>query len=360
MIARLLADRATPRTNEEASEVRCVDVSLCYPGADSPAISGIDMTMNPGSITALVGPSGCGKSTALKVIGGMLRPSTGQVILDGADATRTPLTKRRVGWVPQQYALFEHLDVRGNVEFGLRAQRFRASERDARTREMLELCELDRFADRPVTDLSGGQRQRVAIARALAPHPRVLLLDEPLAALDPQLRSRLRGDLATLMRSSGVTSVLVTHDQEEALALSDQLVVLNDGEIVQAGTPEQIWQTPATAWAAQFVGGASVVPIERTDGHRAVLVDGLAVNVRPDSRGLDAVALLPADLRIGLDPGGAAASVISAEYVGEYVRVTVELPGGARVAGRASERFVPGDSVYAHASDARAVPAVAT
>ena len=210
-----------------------------------------------GEILALLGPSGCGKTTLLRLIAGLELADPGAELRFGAeDVTRLPVERRRVGMVFQNYALFPNMSVRGNIGYGLKVQRRPKAEIAARVAEMLRLCRLEPYADRAVTALSGGQRQRVALARAMAPAPRILLLDEPLSALDAALRETLRDELAELLRRFGTTAVFVTHDQEEAMAIADRIAVMEAGRILQIATPEELYRQPQSAFAARFLGGA--------------------------------------------------------------------------------------------------------
>ena len=309
------------QSTTRASQVRTERLQLRYPGADHDAVRDVSITIEPGSITVLAGPSGCGKTSLLKMIGGLLSPTSGRLLVDGSEAQRS-LRERRVGWVPQQYALFEHMTVRGNVEYGLRAHKVPRPEREDRVAAMLDLCHIADLRDRPVGQLSGGQRQRVAIARALAPRPLALLLDEPLSALDPQLRVAMRAELKRMIREAGVTTVLVTHDQEEALAMADQIVVMEGGEVRQCGSPDDIWHRPADAWVAEFLGRASAVPVrERTDA-------GVRIGQRlvVPARGNGSLAIIRAgDLRA--DTVGEPAAVTACEFAGTVFRLECELDG---------------------------------
>lgn len=224
------------------------------------AVADVSLTVAPGRVLALVGPSGCGKSTLLRLVAGLLTPSSGSVHLNGEDATRFRAERRRIGYVPQSYALFPHLSVRDNVAYGLAAQKIPRRERRGRVDEVLELTRMTSYADRAPSQLSGGQRQRVALARALATRPRVLLLDEPLSALDPQLRDGMRRDLRGLLAAADCSTIIVTHDQAEALALADEVAVMRDGRLVQCDTVEGIWQRPIDPFVAEFVAGAATLP----------------------------------------------------------------------------------------------------
>jgi sulfate transport system ATP-binding protein len=226
-----------------------------------PALSDVDLTVPSGELTALLGPSGGGKSTLLRIIGGLEDPDTGSVDIDGVDATRVPAQRRNVGFVFQHYAAFKHLSVFRNVAFGLEIRHRPKDEIRRRVGELLELVHLEQFADRLPAQLSGGQRQRMALARALATEPRVLLLDEPFGALDAQVRKELRDWLRRLHDEMHVTTLFVTHDQEEALEVADRLVVINAGRIEQVGSPTDLYDKPANEFVMSFLG-----PVTRLDG----------------------------------------------------------------------------------------------
>ncbi|MGH8883236.1 MAG: ABC transporter ATP-binding protein, partial [Stackebrandtia sp.] len=234
--------------------------------------------------------------------------------------------KRNVGWVPQSYALFGHLTVAENVEFGLRARKVPKSERTRRVDEALELCRIGDFARRRPEDLSGGQRQRVAIARALATNPRVLLLDEPLSALDPQLRKQLRSDLTALLVRSGVTTLLVTHDQGEALAMADMVAVMRGGKLEQFASPEELWAAPANGFVAEFVSEAHIVAAEAADDGEIVLAPGLPLPGVPHA---GQVAIRPTDLVVAKN--GAPLEVTSVEYAGNAWLLAGTLSNGHQV-----------------------------
>ncbi len=224
------------------------------------AVDGVDLEIGEGEIFCLLGPSGCGKTTLLRLIGGFEAPDAGTIELDGQDVTQAPPWARPVNTVFQSYALFPHLDVARNVRFGLETLDMTDAERDARVAEMLALVKLGDFAKRRPSQLSGGQRQRVAIARALARHPRVLLLDEPLSALDRKLREETRLELVELQARLGIAFVFVTHDQDEAMAISDRVGVMEKGKIVQIATPTDLYERPASKFVAEFVGRVNLIP----------------------------------------------------------------------------------------------------
>ncbi|SMX39370.1 ABC transporter ATP-binding protein [Maliponia aquimaris] len=224
------------------------------------AVDGVSLTIAEGSFFAMLGPSGSGKTTCLRLISGFERPSSGHVRIFGAQSDDLPPNRRPVNTVFQDYALFPHLSVRDNVAYGLMVRGVSRPERHAAAEEMLALVKLEGYGDRKPAQLSGGQRQRVALARALVNKPKVLLLDEPLGALDLKLREAMQDELKTLQQRLGITFVFVTHDQGEALSMADQVAVFNEGRIVQIGTPQEIYQRPRTRFVADFVGSANVLP----------------------------------------------------------------------------------------------------
>ncbi len=233
-----------------------------YP--DGWTLSEVSFAVAEGEILGLLGPSGCGKTTLLRLIAGLELPDGGQVLLDGRDVTDTLPHRRPFGLMFQEYALFPHRDIFGNVAFGLRMAGWSRDAIQARVDEVLELVGLAGFERRDVNQLSGGERQRVALARSLAPQPRLLMLDEPLGALDRVLRERLLEELPAILKRVGVTSITVTHDQEEAFAMADRVVVLNAGRVVQQGEPEAVYRRPASAWVARFLGLTNLLPARVT------------------------------------------------------------------------------------------------
>jgi spermidine/putrescine transport system ATP-binding protein len=255
---------------------------LCKRFDDVVAVDGIDLDMPPGEFFTLLGPSGCGKTTTLRMIAGFERPSSGRILLDGTDVARVPPHQRNVNTVFQSYALFPHLDVAKNVAFGLKYHKLSKEERAQRVGEALELVSMSDFARRKADQLSGGQQQRVALARALVLRPRVLLLDEPLGALDAQLRKNLQVELKALQDEVGITFIFVTHDQSEALTMSDRIAVMNGGRVEQAASPKAIYEEPDTVFVADFLGVSNLL------GATAVGEDGGACTVQVGDRTLRA------------------------------------------------------------------------
>jgi ABC-type Fe3+/spermidine/putrescine transport system ATPase subunit len=223
-----------------------------YP--DGWALADVSFSVERGEIVCLLGPSGCGKTTLLRVIGGLEAPDGGRVLVEGKDVVHTPPHLRGFGLMFQEYALFPHKNVYGNVAFGLRMQNLGREEMAKRVTEALALVGLEGFERRDVNQLSGGERQRVALARSLAPQPRLLMLDEPLGALDRGLRERLLDELPDILHRAGATAITVTHDQEEAFAIADRVILMRNGHLVQIGTPRQVYRNPASTWVARFLG----------------------------------------------------------------------------------------------------------
>jgi thiamine transport system ATP-binding protein len=320
-------------------EVR--DLTVRFDGAA--AVDAVDLDVPAGSVTAVLGPSGSGKSTLLRAIAGLEPPAAGSIAYDGRDLARVPTHKRGFALMFQDGQLFPHQSVARNVGYPLRLRHRSGSDLDGRVADLLDLVGLAGYADRLPATLSGGERQRVALARSLAVEPRMLLLDEPLSALDRDLRERLAGELHDILRRAGTTALLVTHDQEEAFAIADRMAVMRDGRLVQAGTVADVWREPVDAWTARFLGYATVL-----DGAGALALRDL---VDPEA-GWTQVALRRSAIR--LDPTGPlAATVISARVTPEQLRLELDVAGVGRLSGVAE----PGQVVaVGEAVRARVVP----
>ena len=319
---------------------------VAYAFGDVRAVDGVDLVVPEGSLTAVLGPSGCGKTTLLRLVAGFLAPQAGRIRFDertvAGPGSSTPPQQRRVGYVPQEGALFPHLDVAANIGFGLpKAQR-----RSERVTEMLDLVELPRlYAGRAPHELSGGQQQRVALARALAPSPTVVLLDEPFSSLDASLRVSTGRAVARALHATGTTAVLVTHDQDEALSLADQVAVMRSGRLVQADRPRDLYRTPADAGVAQFVGGAAILPATVAGGVASCAL-GRAPVQGTAADGDALVVIRPEQVTITSGPPGARVADVS--FYGHDAAVRLELlPDGptliARVAGLSAPE--PGSEV---------------
>jgi putative spermidine/putrescine transport system ATP-binding protein len=338
------------------------------------ALDGLDLTIEPGQFVALLGPSGCGKTTALRCVAGFERPDSGAVLVDGKDITDVPANKRDAGMVFQSYSLFPNLNARDNVAFGLRVRGVPTATRRAKADELLELVGLPGHADRYPHQLSGGQQQRVALARALALEPRVLLLDEPLSALDAKVRVALREEIRRLQLGLGITTIFVTHDQEEALSIADRVAVLRDGRLEQAGPPAEVYDRPATPFVAEFVGTMNHLPGRLAgDGKVTVLgqtlpVDGTAptgpdvtVLIRPEAIQVTLAAPDPGPdsarspgpgpgprTGAGSGAGSGLGEVVTASFRGASVRLRLLLDGHevlADVPGHEAARLAPGTRV---------------
>ena len=321
------------------------------------AVDALDLSVRAGEFLSLLGPSGCGKTTTLRMLAGFEHPDEGEILLDGRDVAAVPAHKRDVNTVFQHYALFPHLTVAENIAFGLRRRAVDKAEVRRRVADALEMVSMSRFAGRRPKQLSGGQQQRVALARALVNRPALLLLDEPLGALDRKLRSEMQVELKLLQSEVGVTFVYVTHDQEEALSMSDRIAVMLDGRIQQLAGPEEIYDRPASAFVAGFIGTSTFLPGTATQG--GVLLDGAdrpfpsgrtAPGVRPGDRVL--AALRPEHVLVtdaACEPpstttltGGLVGVLASAAPLGEVVQHVVRLPGGRDLLSRTPRRGGPG------------------
>ncbi|QNQ99695.1 iron ABC transporter substrate-binding protein [Pseudomonas oryzihabitans] len=285
----------------------------------------LDLDIHPGETLVFLGPSGCGKTTTLRLIAGLEQPDAGgQVLFDERDVTDLPIERRDVGMVFQNYALFPNLDVAGNIAYGLKIRGLPRAERDARVAELLAMMQLEALAERRIQQLSGGQRQRVALARALAPRPRVLLFDEPLAALDAQLREQLRADIGALLRELGTTAVYVTHDQQEALALGDRIVVMGEGRIAQIGTPTQIYQRPASRFVAGFVGQLNRFVVRGQSGAEVAVAGGRL----PWTGAASTLFCRPEHLEPSTTPAHLTGILVGQFFQGAHSRLLVEVGTG--------------------------------
>jgi spermidine/putrescine transport system ATP-binding protein len=265
--ARVAAADAAARGKRGASSIRMQGLRKQF-GRDSIALAGVDLDIHAGEFFTLLGPSGCGKTTLLRILAGLEEADDGQLTIGGKDVIDTPPHQRSVNTVFQSYALFPHLSVRENLAFGLKMRGVAAKAREAKVAEIAQFIQLGDLVDRRIDQLSGGQRQRIALARALVCEPDVLLLDEPLSALDAGLRSQLQVELLRVQKRLGMTFVFVTHDQDEAMVMSDRIAVLDDGHIQQVGPPQEVYERPANAFVARFMGHGNLYRIHRRDGSR--------------------------------------------------------------------------------------------
>jgi sulfate/thiosulfate transport system ATP-binding protein len=313
----------------------------------------VDLKIESGSLFALLGPSGSGKSTLLRLIAGLEMPDTGRIILTGQDATYQSVQERNIGFVFQHYALFKHLTVRRNIAFGLEIQKAPKAKIKARVEELLDLVQLSGLGDRYPSQLSGGQRQRVALARALAVEPKVLLLDEPFGALDAKVRKDLRAWLRRLHDEVHITTVFVTHDQEEAMEVSDEIVVMNQGRVEQVGTPADIYDHPASAFVMSFIGPVNVLPSSSN-----IFQGNGFDSPHPE------VFLRPHDVLIDVNPSGAAtpARVSRIIHMGWEIQAELIMDDGQIVTAHLTrERFKelmlePEQRVFVKPKEAKAFP----
>ncbi|MFL5895392.1 MAG: ABC transporter ATP-binding protein [Thermoleophilaceae bacterium] len=321
---------------------------------DTTAVDGVSLEIERGSFFALLGPSGCGKTTTLRMIGGFEEPTDGRIFLAEREVSRLPSYKRDVNTVFQSYALFPHLSIFENVAFGLRRRGVGKGEVTERVGQALELVDLGAFAKRRPNQLSGGQQQRVALARALVNRPRVLLLDEPLGALDLKLRKQMQLELKGIQHEVGVTFIHVTHDQEEAMTMADQIAVMDDGHVEQLGTPTELYETPRTAFVAGFLGVSNLIEAAVENG-QVVAVGGIALHVPPgavDGRaGAIQIGVRPEKIQLGGDePNRIPGRIRESAYIGVATQYVVDTDVGvlmvfAQNAQPGSEVAGPGSAV---------------
>lgn len=325
-----------PHTELDTPDVEFQGVTKAF--GDMTAVDDLSLRVRRGEFLALLGPSGCGKTTCLRMIAGFEEPSSGTLRIVGRDMTRVPPKQRPVNTVFQDYALFGHLDVLRNVEFGLKQARVPQAERRTRAMEALEMVRLQDRAESKPNQLSGGQRQRVALARALVLKPQVLLLDEPLAALDLQLRKGMQNELRKLHRELGITFIFVTHDQGEALSMADRIAVMDRGRIEQLSSPEDVYLHPATPFVASFIGEMNLVPAHVTEGRVESALGALrGINSRPDGDiviGIrpESVSVAPRD--VAREGSSIAVTVTDRRLVGEMCRIEGRTPSGTMLIAR--------------------------
>jgi ABC-type Fe3+/spermidine/putrescine transport system ATPase subunit len=307
------------------------------------AVDDVSITLTEGQVLSLLGPSGCGKTTTLRMIAGFEQPSSGQIIVKGREMTRVAARHRGIGMVFQSYALFPHLSVAENVAFGLEMKGVARADRDARLARALAVVRMEGFADRKPRQLSGGQQQRVALARALVIEPNLLLLDEPLSALDLKLREEMRDEIHRIVRELGITTVFVTHDQGEALVLSDVVAVMNAGRVEQLGSPRSIYKQPRTSFVARFIGNANVLSGEGDNAARRFRTAmgfflPLPIECAATAR---SVALRPEEIDLTAPSGELDAVIARARFLGDVIEYTVLLGGGTLTVRAASDFFHP-------------------
>jgi putative spermidine/putrescine transport system ATP-binding protein len=328
---RIVSDSVALHTNHDETRttpaIQLVGLRKHFGAGDHEvvAVDGVDLAIGEGEFFSLLGPSGSGKTTVLRMIAGFELPTGGAILLQGKDVTHQPPYDRDVNTVFQDYALFPHMTVQQNVEYGLKVKKVGKAERRTRAGEMLEAVRLGNFGNRKPTQLSGGQRQRVALARALVNHPKVLLLDEPLGALDLKLREEMQHELKAIQRDVGITFVFVTHDQGEALSMSSRVAVFNKGRIEQVGTPRDIYDSPSTMFVAGFVGTSNILDAQLSHD---LLGSRQTHSIRPERIRVVAGegAEPPRDGEVTVD-----GTVTDVQYLGAECRVRVHLPSGAHL-----------------------------
>jgi putative spermidine/putrescine transport system ATP-binding protein len=301
---------------------------------DFNAVDDVSLSVPHGTFVCLLGPSGCGKTTLLRMVAGLEEPTAGTIALDGADITQVPTHKRNFGMVFQSLALFPHLSVGDNIAYALRIRGAPKDEQKKRADELLKLVHLPGFADRPVAKLSGGQRQRVAIARALALSPKLFLLDEPMSALDAKLRESMQVELRQLQQRLGITTIVVTHDQREAMTMADLVVVMGEGRIRQAAAPIEIYRKPADAFVADFIGSTNLLEAVADSAGRATILGGAVAGLAlPSGVAKASVSIRPEDVRLGAPGSGAVDGTVTfVRDLGATIETYVETAGTTIVA----------------------------
>jgi putative spermidine/putrescine transport system ATP-binding protein len=330
----------------EGATVELIDVVKEYSGHR--ALDGIRLSMRPGEFVALLGPSGCGKTTALRALSGLEHINGGRILIDGIDVAHVPVNKRDIGMVFQSYSLFPHMTVLQNVQFGLEMRHVDATSRKRRASEALDMVGLGHLAGRYAHQLSGGQQQRVALARALVTRPRVLLLDEPLSALDAKVRVQLRDEIRALQTELGITTLFVTHDQEEALAVADRVAVMNSGNIEQIGTPEDLYLNPATPFVAEFVGLSNRLNGDLDTDTGTIAIYGTDVPALGDTLTAGPVLAYVRPEDVAIADSGIPGTVVSTSFLGSLRRTSIRLHDETLIAVQhdVSDHPQPGDAVY--------------
>jgi spermidine/putrescine transport system ATP-binding protein len=328
-----------------SSQLSVSHVSKCF--GTTRVLDDVTLTISQGEFVTLLGPSGCGKTTLLRIVAGLETADAGEVVLDGVDLLPLPANRRPVNMVFQNYALFPHLNVFDNVAFGLRIRRTGDREVLARVRAALEMLQLESLAQRRTNELSGGQKQRAALARALVNEPALLLLDEPMSALDAKLRAQVRVELRQLQRRLAKTFLLVTHDQDEAMTVSDRILLMNAGKIEQGGAPADVYDHPASRFAAEFLGAANLIPAQREGPDRVQTKLGTLTVSRPLPWEAGTLAIRPERIRLSTQPAAPNRLMVRVRdviYRGDHSDVFVE-PGALRLSVDSSSTLRVGDTI---------------